>query len=506
MHEADRGVPDSDETRPPIQPAPPSEEGDPDATIAPSALAAETDHSMERPAQIGAYPILDELGRGGMGVVYLARDPNLDRRIALKVLPEQFAGNSLIFDHFQREARLLASMNHPNIATIYSLEAAEGIHFLTMELIPGQSLAEKVREGPLPLDDCLALSRQVAVALEAAHRGGIVHLDLKPQNIMVTPDDLVKVLDFGLAMALGIETTETGEVRTRSRMQEAISGTPGYMSPEQIRGEAVDPRTDIFAFGAILYECFTGRPVFSGADARERMDNTLNSVLDPAALEQAVPPRLREILLRCLSGTLSARPESIAAVRRQIEEEIALRSQPAVGVRAEAVPNNLPAPIAGFVGREKQRAEVARLLGEHRLVTLTGVGGGGKTRLSLEVARDLLHDIPDGAWLVELAPLASGDLVPGAVAEVFKLPDEAGVAPAIVLARSLREKSPLLILDNCEHVLDEVARLTASLLSACPGLRICDEPRRARGRRRGDLPRSVPERAPGRGCIIGRRA
>ena len=242
---------------------------DPDATVAPAASAAAPDADAAGPESIGTYRILGELGRGGMGVVYEARDPKLDRRIALKVLPERLSGDPLIFSHFQREARLLASMNHPNIATIHSLESEGAVHFLTMEMIEGRSLSEILRDERPGVGEALALCRQIAVALEAAHKHGIVHLDLKPQNVMVTRDGHVKILDFGLAMALATERSEDGEVRIQARAQEAISGTPGYMSPEQIRGEQVDARADLFAFGCILFECFSGRAAFPGPDLHE---------------------------------------------------------------------------------------------------------------------------------------------------------------------------------------------------------------------------------------------
>ncbi len=462
---------------------------DPDATMAPSqasSLSPSSPHvDPEQPAgvpeSIGAYRILGELGRGGMGVVYLAVDPKLDRRIALKVLPERFAGDPVIFSHFQREARILASMNHANIATIHSLESMESIHFLTMEMIAGRSLASALAEGALSVDESLAVCRQIAVALEAAHRNGVIHLDLKPQNVMVTPDGLVKVLDFGLAMALGIETTDSGENRIRARAQDAISGTPGYMSPEQIRGEQVDGRADLFAFGCILHECLAGRPAFPGADLGERFRATLEEEPDLAALDTTIPPRVKDLIGRCLSKAVARRPESLTLVRRTLEEEIALRALPSLGARAEAVPNNLPAQLTGFIGREKQKAELATLLRECRLVTLTGVGGGGKTRLSMEVARASLTDGSEGVWFVELASLASGDLVPGAVAAVLKLRDEAGVKPETAIASAIGARKVTLILDNCEHLLDEVSRFTSTLLSACPDLRILATSREALG-------------------------
>jgi predicted ATPase/serine/threonine protein kinase/Flp pilus assembly protein TadD len=454
-------------------------EADPDATVAPSVLPPGADAVAGNPESIGAYRILGELGRGGMGVVYLARDPKLDRRIALKVLPERLSGDPIIFSHFQREARLLASMNHPNIATIHSLESEGSTHFLTMEMIEGRSLSEIFRERRPGVDDGLALCRQIAVALEAAHKHGIVHLDLKPQNVMVTGDGHVKILDFGLAMALAIEKTDEGEVRVQARAQEAISGTPGYMSPEQIRGEQVDARADLFAFGCILFECFAGRAAFPGSDLHERFRLTLEEEPEFASLDPAAPPRVRELVRRCVAKAVVDRPESLAVVRRLLEEEIALRALPSVSAPVQDVPNNLPAPLTGFIGRDRQKSELAALTREHRLVTLTGVGGGGKTRLAIEVARPMLSEASEGIWFVELAAVASGDLVAGTVAAVLKIRDEAGVTVEAAIARAIGSKRITLILDNCEHLLDEVARFVATVLTACPELRILATSREA---------------------------
>ena len=424
------------------------------------------------PARIGPYEILGELGRGGMGVVYVALDPALERRVALKIFPERMASHPALFAQFQREAKLLASINNPNIATIHSLEEAAGTHFLTMEMIPGRSLAERIQVGPLAIDETLQIGRQIAGACEAAHKSGIAHLDLKPQNVMVTPEGVVKVLDFGIAMALGRESDESGEARTLSREQEIAAGTPGYMSPEQLRREAVDSRADIWAFGCILYECLTARLAFPGETWQDRVRATLEGAPDPRALPDDTPPRLQNLLGCCLVRDLDRRLDTITKARREIEEEIALRALPAVKARSEVVPNNLPIELARFIGRERQKADARALLEQNRLVTLTGVGGGGKTRLAIEVGRETLDRFPDGIWFVEMAPLASPDLVPAAVATALKLPGTSVVPPTETVAEHLRSRNALLILDNCEHLIDAIARLAATLLAACPGLRI----------------------------------
>jgi serine/threonine-protein kinase len=207
-----------------------------------------------------------------MGEVYQAHDTKLGRDVAIKVLPEAFAHDPEKLSRFQREAKLLASLNHPNIATIHGLEDSNGTSYLLMELVPGENLAERVRrDGAVPVEEALTITKQIAEALEAAHEKGIIHRDLKPANVKLTPEGKVKVLDFGLAKAFAGDTSteDMGNSPTLSMaatMQGVILGTAAYMSPEQAKGKAVDKRTDIFAFGAVLYELLTGKPAFLGED------------------------------------------------------------------------------------------------------------------------------------------------------------------------------------------------------------------------------------------------
>src|SRR6266516_3071718 len=214
--------------------------------------------------QLGSYSILSWLAKGGMGEVYCARDTTLGRDVALKILPTDFARDAERLARFRREARLLAALNHPHIAAIYGMEESDGLHCLVMELVPGETLAGA---GPLPLEKALAICRQVAEGLEEAHRKNITHRDIKPANIKVTPEGVVKILDFGLAKALAWEQSEVdlSELPTASAVateEGRILGTPGYMSPEQVRGKAVDKQTDIWSFGCVLYELLSGKPAF----------------------------------------------------------------------------------------------------------------------------------------------------------------------------------------------------------------------------------------------------
>src|SRR5713226_1216548 len=216
--------------------------------------------------RLGPYEILSAIGGGGMGEVYQAHDTKLGRDVAIKVLPEAFAHDADRLSRFQREAKMLASLNHPNIATIHGLEQSGDTSYLVMELVSGETLAERVKAGPLGIEEALKIAVQIAEALEAAHEKGIIHRDLKPANVKVTPEGKLKVLDFGLAKAFAGDTAkDLSHAVTLTAMgteEGRILGTPAYMSPEQARGKSVDKRTDIWAFGCVLYELLTGKAAF----------------------------------------------------------------------------------------------------------------------------------------------------------------------------------------------------------------------------------------------------
>jgi Tol biopolymer transport system component len=265
--------------------------------------------------QVGAYTILARLGAGGMGEVYRARDTKLGREVAIKVLPSAFVSDPNRLARFQREARLLATLNHPHIGAIYGVEEAGAIRALILELVEGPTLAERLNAGPLPVREAVSIARQIAEALDAAHDKGIIHRDLKPANIKVTPEGIVKVLDFGLAKA-GALAGETADA-TRDG---AILGTAGYMSPEQARGQIVDKRADIFAFGAILYEMLSGRRAFDGETAMDAVTAVLSN--DPpelSAAERRIPPALTRIVDRCLKKNPAGRFQSASDLAFALE-------------------------------------------------------------------------------------------------------------------------------------------------------------------------------------------
>ena len=255
--------------------------------------------------RLGPYEVTAPLGAGGMGEVYRARDSRLNRDVAIKTLPDAFASDSDRLARFQREAQLLASLNHPNIAAIYGVEESNGMRALVMELVEGSTLAERIAAGPIPLPEALSIAHQIADALEAAHEKGIIHRDLKPANIKLTPEEKVKVLDFGLARALEGDPTSTNPANSPTLTLEStragvILGTAAYMSPEQARGKAVDKRADIWAFSLVLYEMLSGRITFEGETVSDTLAAVLRADIDWAHLPPGTPPKVRRLLQRCL--------------------------------------------------------------------------------------------------------------------------------------------------------------------------------------------------------------
>ena len=276
---------------------------------------------------ISHYKVLEKIGQGGMGEVYRAEDTNLSRDVAIKVLPEQFTKDPQRLARFEREAKLLASLNHPNIAAIYGFEEADDVRFLAMELVEGETLAERVAKGPVPVEEALEVCRQIAEGLEAAHEKGVIHRDLKPANVKVTPEGKVKILDFGLAKAFEDETLATDISQSPTLTEEmtragVILGTAAYMSPEQAKGEAVDKRADIFAFGCVLYELLTGKRTFDGKTITETLGAIIHKEPDWDGLPATTPWRIQELLRRCLTKDAHDRLRDIATVR--IEVKLAL--------------------------------------------------------------------------------------------------------------------------------------------------------------------------------------
>jgi serine/threonine-protein kinase len=304
--------------------------------------------SLAAGSRLGAYEIVAQIGQGGMGEVYRATDTRLKRQVALKVLPAAFVSDPERIARFQREAEVLATLNHPNIAQIYGIEEANGVTALVLELVEGPTLADRIAKGPLPLDEALPLARQIAEALEAAHDQGIVHRDLKPANIKVRDDGAVKVLDFGLAklaetqptVGAGTSVLANSPTITSPALMTGVGvllGTAAYMSPEQAKGRPADKRTDIWAFGCVLFEMLTGKRAFDGEDVADALANVLKSEPALDAIRTVIPRHLLEMLEGCLEKDRKRRISDFSTIRFVLEhlgssERVAIRSRPIKGI------------------------------------------------------------------------------------------------------------------------------------------------------------------------------
>ena len=325
---------------------------------------------------LGPYEVIGTLGAGGMGEVYRARDTKLGRSVALKVLPDPFASNPERLARFTREAQVLASLNHPNIAAIYGLEGQA----LVMELVEGDDLSAVIARGPMTLDDALPIARQVADALEAAHESGIVHRDLKPANIKVRADGTVKVLDFGLAKAMDrvldsgpgtLDAANSPTLTIRGTQMGMILGTAAYMSPEQARGKAVDKRADVWAFGCVLYEMLSGRRPFTGEEVSDVLAAVLRQEIDWTALPANTPADLRRLLMRCLDRDPRTRLRDIGEARVLLSSPLSNLSEPAAATAA-------PRAAAASRGRNAFLWAAAGLvIGAALVVAAQWIAGGG---------------------------------------------------------------------------------------------------------------------------------
>jgi len=310
-------------------------------------------------AKLGPYEILSPLGAGGMGEVYRAKDTRLDRTVAIKALPAHLAQDPDRLSRFQREAKVLASLNHPCIGAIHGLEEADGHRYLVLEYVEGETLADRLKRGAIPVDEALPIAKQIAEALEAAHEKGVIHRDLKPGNIMLTSEGKVKVLDFGLARtADGAPSTTSTPFNADSptatspapihspTIPGAIMGTAGYMSPEQARGKPVDKRSDIFSFGCVLYECLTGRRTFDGETTTDVIGAILHKEPDYSALPSETPPGIRRLLDRCLAKDRNSRLHDIADARLELESAGTEADQGVVAPRRARLPWLLAGTLA----------------------------------------------------------------------------------------------------------------------------------------------------------------
>ena len=305
---------------------------------------------------IGPYQVVGAIGAGGMGEVFQATDTRLGREVALKIIPDAMAQDADRMARFEREARVLASLNHPNIAGLYGIEESDGRKALVMELVPGEDLSTRIDAGPLPLDEALNIALQVARALETAHLKGVIHRDLKPANVRLTPDGQVKVLDFGLAKPTGGDASSSIDAHLSQSPTFAhhatqagiILGTAAYMSPEQARGRTVDARTDVFSFGCILFEMLSGTRAFAGEDISEILASVIKGDVQWSRFPESVPAPLRALLARCLAQRADERFQAIGDVRYELARFVAdpaLLAPPAAVAAAMTTDPGRPSPV-----------------------------------------------------------------------------------------------------------------------------------------------------------------
>ncbi|MBL0937558.1 MAG: protein kinase [Gemmatimonadaceae bacterium] len=424
--------------------------------------------------QIGPYRLTREIGRGGMGSVWLARDQRLARDVALKFLPGtastgdsggERSTRALQRTRFLVEARAAAAIDHPHVASVFDFGAdANGQLFIAMAYCAGGSLAHRLRNGPISVDESVEIATQVASALYAAHQQGVVHRDVKPANVLFDAWGRVRLADFGIASLPGHEATRTGSVQ----------GTLGYLAPEQMRGERADAAADLWALGVTMYECLSGQRPFVG----DSMASVMHAVLhtDPLSIAMHVPripAALAALVHQLLDKDPRRRPASALAVEQALREGRALA--PSVPLRAWPTFATPPAQLTSFLGRSRDVEAVLARVRTDRLVTLTGAGGSGKTRLASAVASRFLEDkvFGDGrtAW-VDLTSIAENAQVATQVAAALRAPERADGKRLEAIVAAIGDAPMLLVVDNCEHVLDGVTVMLEAVLAACPRLHV----------------------------------
>lgn len=413
--------------------------------------------------RIGRYKLIGLLGQGAFGRVWLADDEDLRRQVAIKVPMAQCFARDEDADAYLAEARALATLDHAHIVPVYDVgRTPEGSVYVVSKFIDGYTLAERIKENRPGQEEAISIVATMAEALAHAHERGLIHRDIKPANILLEEHTGRPYLaDFGLA------------IREQDlNRSDPMSGTPAYMSPEQAgrEGSAVDARSDLFSLGIVFYELLTGRRPFGGETLAEVLHQVIcASPLPPRDLDSAIDPELQTLCLNALAKSPDDRPASAAAFAAALRAWERKRKDEAL--RPQTAPHNLPVTLGELVGRESEAAELQRLLGEARLVTLTGPGGVGKTRLALQTAWSALVDFAERVYFVQLAPVRDASLVASAIAQAVGCRESADRPLAESLVEFVAGRKMLLVLDNFEHVAS-AAELVSKLLAAATELRI----------------------------------
>ena len=436
-----------------------------------------------------------------MGEVYLAEDTRLNRNVALKILSPDLSNDRKSLHRFEQEAFAASALNHPNILTVYEFVEVDGLNLLATEFVKGRTLRDILNNEGAVFDGAIDIVQQIAFALSAAHSAGIVHRDIKPENVMLRDDGIVKVLDFGLAKLIE-EKTEDIENRINSREQVKtqagiILGTVFYISPEQAEGKTIDGQTDIWSLGVILYELLTGKMPFAGATITEILVNILTKDPKPAGeFRLGIPVSLEHIVNKLLRKKKEERYQTakdllldLKSLQKRLEFEAELERSLPPNKQTDEIqlisatndteriltvqPNNFSIEFIPIIGREKEITEIRSLLELEniRLITLTGIGGTGKTSLAKAVARKMLADFTDGVFFVELAAITNKELVASTVAQSMDVKEAGGKPILEVLKDYLRDKQTLLVIDNFEQVIDAAPQI-AQLIAAAGKLKI----------------------------------
>lgn len=413
------------------------------------------------------YEILEKLGEGGMGVVYKAHDTKLDRDVAIKVLHPSLTSGEDDRQRFIVEAKAAAALNHSHIATIHAIEEFDSQLFIVMEYIQGRELIELCAKSELiPTDRAFDFSRQIANGLNAAHNKGIIHRDIKSSNIMITDDGRIKIMDFGLA--------KFADAKDSTKEQTTL-GTIAYMAPEQIKGQPATRQSDIFSFGVVLYELLTGALPFDSEYEAAILYSIMNEEPQPVkSLRPECPSALSDIVSKCLEKETDNRFKAMGEIVEALKDGSFKVEKSILSTK-----HNLPVQLTSFIGRDKEIKTVQKLLLENRLVTLTGTGGCGKSRLSQEAARGIVSNYSDGVWFMELAAIAEGSQVDGAIASAFQIKEQAGKTELDILELYLADKQLMLILDNCEHLIEACSKTVETLLKAAANIDILTTSREA---------------------------